>query len=159
MKKIIVLIIVSMVIGIGFLSGCTQSEQSESKKTIYNLGDSITVENIKYTFLSAKGSESWGGYTYNLEIKGENLAKEEVTGYVAVIKYEMENGYSYEHNEMFSIGTKFTINPGKTQTKTIISSGEIDKDFLPVAKIYIEFRKEGSNPLSYVWIKSIVINV
>ncbi len=58
------------------------------------------------------------------------------------------------------IGKDFTINPGKELTNTIISySGEINRDFLSVRKIYIDFRKKSSNPLSYVWLKPIVLNV
>lgn len=41
------------------------------------------------------------------------------------------------------IGKDFTINPGKELTNTIISySGEINRDFLSVRKIYIDFRKK-----------------
>ena len=155
-KQLIIIGIIVLLITVG-LSGCTGN--NNSGQTIYNIGDSLVVENIRYTFLSAEWLET--GY-YSLKIKGENLAKQEVTGYVALLKYEMKNGYIYEHRENFGfggIGTEFTINPGKEITKTISSSGEIDRDFLPVAKIHIDFRKEGSNPVSYDWLKSIVLNV
>ena len=154
-KQLIIIGIIVLLITVG-LSGCTSN--NESKQTVYSIGDSIVVGNIRYTFLSAEWTESWGSNVYNLKIKGENLANQEVTGYVALLKYEMENGYIYEHSNFF-IGTEFTINPGKEQIQTISSSGEIDKDFLPVAKIHIDFRKEGSNPLSYTWLKTIVLNV
>jgi len=154
-KQLIIVGIIVLLITVG-LSGCSE----ESKTVFLNIGDSITVEKIKYTFLSADWTESWGAYTYNLKIKGENLANEEVTGYVALLKYEMKNGYMYEHSEMFgtSIGTKFTINPGKEQIQTFTSSGEIDRDFLPVAKIHLDIRK-SSNGYSYEYLKSIVLNV
>ena len=158
MKKQLIIIGIIILLLIVGLSGCSSNNQS-SGKTVYNIGDSITVENIRYTFLSAKWVESWGSYKYNLEIKGENIGKEVTTGYVALLKYEMENGYKYEHSNFF-IGTQFTINPGKELIQTISSnSGEIDRDFLPVAKLHIDFRKQSSNPLSYIWLKTIVLNV
>lgn len=159
MKKMAILILALMMVSIGFLCGCNQQATTKSN---YNIGESIVVENIRYTFLSAEWVESWGSYSYKLTIKGENLGTSKATGIIAIIRYTMENGYTYEHNIMYDglYGTTFTINPGKEQTLTITSySGEIDRDFLPVAKISLDFRKENSNALSFTYIKSVVLNV
>lgn len=165
MRKMALLLIALTVISVGFLSGCNeQNNNQNSSKTNYNIGESITVGNIRYTFLSASWDTNYlGSEIYSLKVKGENLGNIQTTGIIAITQYKMENGYIYKHSELggWSIGAEFTINPGKEVIKTISSnSGEIDRDFLPVDKIYIEFRKESpSNPFSYIWIKSIVINV
>ena len=154
-KQLLIIGMIALLVCVG-LSGCNQQTTTKSN---YNIGDSIVVGNIRYTFLSADWADS---STYNLNIKGENLGTSVATGIIAIIKYEMRNGYSYTHNDMFglnTVGTTFTINPGREQTQTISSYNEIDRGFLPVSKIYLNFRKLASDGYSYDFIKAIVLNV
>lgn len=123
------------------LSGCTEQKGNGgffSGTTTYSIGDTVTVGNIKYTFLSANWEESWGSYYYKWEVKGENMVNIQTSGTLRVTKYVMENGYIYEPSYfMDTTSTTFTINPGKDTTKTISCyDSTIDRDFLPIDKIY-----------------------
>jgi len=122
------------------LNGCIGEEgSSEDNPKVLNLGDSIIHRNIKITFLSAYWEEldSWGKTItrYNLDLKGENIGLEKDSVYVEITKYEMANGYSYSSSYAL---TSFTLEPGRNSTESIRDDREvIDRDFLPVVKIYI----------------------
>ena len=62
-----------MLIVTEFLCGCNDYIP---EKREFKIGESVTFENIKYTFLSAY----WNNTVYTLEIKGENIGsnKQEV---------------------------------------------------------------------------------
>jgi len=151
-KHLMVLGITVLLICVG-LSGCNEtSDTNDIEEGIaeYNIGESVIVENIKYTFLSAYWEESGGSYRYKLEIKGQNICNIKQTSYIDIKWYEMENGFRYEPIIPYGY-TFFSINPGKEETTTIgcpedsqFISG-IDRDFLPVAKIHLEIREYMSS--------------
>lgn len=141
---VVVLVIVGLVIGglfyIGFFDFLSGPES-------VNLGDSITEGDLKYTFVSA----GWEKYQYGndeyfyLEVKAENIGKEEATGYLSDFVYEMENGYKYEDTYK---SCSFIVDPGRNETEIIkCSNNIIDKEFLPVAKVH--FKVSESNPSIY----------
>ena len=144
MKKQLIVGMIVLIIGVG-LSGCNEISDKKNMAggtTEYNIGESVTVGNIKYTFLSTYWEESYDIYWYKLEIKGENIGYEQESSRITVTKYEMENGYKYNPTLGYEY-VYFSINPGRSETGIIscsdsqLSSG-IDRDFLPVAKIYLE---------------------
>jgi hypothetical protein len=135
-KQLVIFGIIVLLICVG-LSGCNEDSNKNSNSGEKNIGDSIIFENIKFTFLSAY----WEDLTYYLNVKLENIGSEVQNGYVVITKYEMKNGYKYETVGMPSSGY-FNINPGKSETKQVDgSSYVIDKDFLPVSKIYLSIKK------------------
>ena len=138
-----ILIIILLFVGLSGCNSTSDTRNADGEAVEYNLGESVIVGSIKYTFLSVYWEESWDTYSYKLEIKGENIGNVKETSQISVKEYEMENGYRY--SPAIGYGTAhFSINPGKNETETIscpedsqLISG-IDRDFLPVAKIYLE---------------------
>jgi len=141
-KEIIIVGIMLVLIAVG-LNGCMGDEEGSK----INLGDSITHGTIRVTFLSASWVKpyDWSDYYYySLEVKGENIGSAEDSVFVKITKYEMANGYTYSDDYIWEF---FSLNPGRNITLTVNSKdGLIDRDFLPVAKIYVTL-DENANPM------------
>jgi len=151
-KQLLIIGIIVLLVCVG-LSGCTGEDKgSENNPKVINLGDSITHGTIRVTFLSATWVKpyDWSdSYYYDLEVKGENIGSAEDSVFVKITKYEMANGYTYSDDYIWQ---SFSLNPGRSGTLTIRSVGGgmagqiIDRDFLPVAKIYVTL-DENANPM------------
>jgi len=149
-KQLIIVGMVILLLSIG-LSGCFGGDEEGTKNNpiVINFGDSVTHGSIKLTFLSADWVKpySWSDDSakiFKIEVKGENVGTAEDSVFVKITKYEMSNGYTYSDDYIWSY---FSINPGRNETSTVDeTSGLIDKDFLPVAKVYMTI-DEVANPL------------
>jgi hypothetical protein len=138
MKKTIIMLTILMLISIGILSGCIgDKEGSENNPKVMNLGDSVTYGDTKITFLSAAWETVTMTSTYHmyvLRVAGENMGSANESFYVTITKYEMANGYTYSESRW----SYFNLKPGAYKTDIIQSRHDlIDRDFLPVSKIYI----------------------
>lgn len=152
MRKTAIIVITFMMVGIGFLSGCNNIVE----KIEFKIGESVVFENIKYTFLSAY----WNDSVYTLKIKGENIANEKESSNVMIIKYEMQNGYTYKPLKVYGVtAVPFNLNPGGNDTQTLIDYSSIDRNFLPVAKIYLIIYYPGGELTLYKNSRAIEINV
>jgi len=146
--KLIILVVIVLLLIVGF-SGCIgDKEGSENNPKVMNLGDSITYGDIKITFLSAtwETTTTWTiNYKYVLTLKGENIGLAHDSVFVMIKKYEMANGYTYSSGGF--LNTLFSLQPGRNSTKKINSDqgGQIiDREFLPVAKIYVTLDLHGN---------------
>ena len=153
-KKIMIVGIIVLLIAVG-LSGCNETKQTS--KTVYNIGESLIFENIKYTFLSAY----WNDSTYTLKIKAENIDnKNKVSSNVWITQYKMQNGYTYNPVRMYGwTFITFDLNLFENDTKVLTDFSSIDRDFLPVAKIYLQLYSPGGQWTYSKNTKPIEINV
>ena len=150
--QFIIISIFTLIIFIG-LSGCNDNIP---EKREYNLGESVIFENIKYTFLSAY----WNDTIYTLEIKAENLGDKKESSNVMVTQYEMQNGNTYIPIKMYGVTfVTFDINPFGNDTKVITDFSSINKNFLPVVKIYLQLYSPGGELVYSNNTKPIEINV
>jgi hypothetical protein len=126
-----------MMIGMVFLCGCNDDV---SEKREYRIGESLIFENIKYTFLSAY----WNDNVYTLEIKAENIGNKKESSNLKIFEYEMQNGNTYNPVRMYN-KTFITFDLGlfENDTKVLTDFSSIDRDFLPVAKIYLIIYSPG----------------
>ena len=154
MRTITILIISFMIVGFEFLCGCNNDYIPEKRE--FNLGESVIFENIKYTFLSAY----WNDSVYVLEIRGENVESNKLeSSNVFIIQYEMKNGNTYRPPKLYGItAVTFYLNLWENDTKILTDYSSIDRNFLPVTKIYLQLYSPGG----YVYpsnTKPIEINV
>ena len=153
MRTITILLISLMVIGIGFLCGCNDNT---FEKNEYKIGESLIFENIKYTFLSAY----WNDTTYTLKIKAENIGNKEESSNVMITQYEMQNGYTYTPFKIWGrTFITFKLDPFGNDTKVLTDFSTIDRDFLPVSKIYLQLYSPGGQLAYSNNTKAIEINV
>ena len=154
MRTIAILLISLILIGIGFLCGCNNYIP---EKREFNLGESVIFENIKYTFLSAY----WNDSVYVLEIRGENVGSNKLeSSNVFIIQYEMKNGNTYRPPKLYGItAVTFYLNLWENDTKVLTDFTTINKDFLPVAKIYLQLYSPGGQLVYSNNTKPIEINV
>jgi hypothetical protein len=160
-KQLVIFGIIVLLICVG-LSGCNETTHKNNENVIVekNIGDSIIIGNIKYTFLSAYWEKPSDTYIYNLEIKCENIGNTAGSGYINIKEYEMQNGYKYNQYWMFDT-YPISINPGRNETITMESYEMssfglgIDREFLPVAKIYLVISEDPS----LTEVTSILLNV
>jgi len=154
MRMTAIFLISLMVIVIGFLCGCNDNIP---EKREYNIGESLIFENIRYTFLSAY----WNDSTYTLKIKAENIDnKNKESSNVMITQYKMQNGYTYKPVRMYGMTfITFDLNLFGNDTKVLTDFSSIDRDFLPVAKIYLQLYSPGGQFTYSKNTKSIEINV
>ncbi|MCJ7572237.1 MAG: hypothetical protein MUO82_10255 [Candidatus Thermoplasmatota archaeon] len=154
MRKIAIFLISLMVIVIGFLCGCNDKIP---EKREYNIGESLIFENIRYTFLSAY----WNDTTYTLKIKAENIDnKNRESSNVMITRYKMQNGYTYDPVRMYGVTfITFDLNLFGNDTKVLTDFSSIDRDFLPVSKIYLQLYSPGGQWIYSKNTKPIEINV
>jgi hypothetical protein len=153
MKTIAILIISLILIGIEFLCGCNDYVP---EKREYKIGESVIFENIKYTFLSAY----WNDSVYTLKIKGENIgSNKQESSNVIITQYEMQNGNTYRPIKAYGItAVTFYLSLWENDIKILTDFSSIDRNFLPVTKIYLQLYSPGG----YVYpsnTKPIEINV
>ena len=154
MRTIVILLISLILIGIGILCGCNDDYTPEKRE--YKIGESVIFENIKYTFLSAY----WNDNTYTLKIKAENVGINEESSNVMITQYEMQNGYTYTPFKIYDrTFVTFYLNPFKNDTKVLTDFSTINRDFLPVAKIYLQLYSPGGQLTYSNNTKAIEINV
>jgi hypothetical protein len=128
-----------MTFSTGFLSGCNENIL---KKNVYEIGESLIFENVKYTFLSA----GWDDGNYVLKIKGENTGDKEESSNAIITQYEMQDGYTYKPLKIYNFtAVTFKLKPGGEDTRTLIDFSSIDKDYSPVAKIHLGIFSPGGN--------------
>lgn len=142
-KKLIVIGII--IIQLVLLCGCISDNSTprdidldslmrEARFFNHNLGESITVGDIKYTFVSARWKEGWGA-GYQVEIDVENIGIRKATASVSILKYITQIGYEYTPHSWDSSNSK-DVNPGRTDS-IVLTSSAVDKDFLPVVEIHL----------------------
>ncbi len=131
-----ILVIISLVI-VGFYYAGFFEDFSIVEDNNYILGDSVINGDIEFTFLSA----GWEKYQYSnteyfyFNIKATNIGKIKSSCILNNFIYETENGYLYEGDTYFET---FILDPGRNSTHKIICR-TIDKEFIPVTKIYFKF--------------------
>jgi hypothetical protein len=153
MRKISIFLISLIVIEIGFLCGCNDKIP---EKREYNIGESLIFENIRYTFLSAYFNNS----TYTLKIRAENIGNNRESSNVMITQYKMQNGYTYNPVRMYGFTfITFDLNLFKSDTKTLTDFSTIDRDNLPVEKIYLLLYSPGGQWTYSKNTKTVEINV
>ena len=152
-KQLLIVGIVFILLIVG-LSGCNDNIP---EKREYNIGESLIFENINYTFLSAY----WNDSIYTLKIKAENIDnKNRETSNVMITQYKMQNGFTYKPVRMYGMTfITFDLNLFGNDTKVLTDFSSINRDFLPVAKIYLQLYSPGGQWTYSDNTKSIEINV
>jgi len=152
-KQLMIIGIIVILLTVG-LSGCNENIP---EKIEYNISESLIFENIKYTFLSAY----WTDSIYKLKIKAENIDnKNRQSSNVLITQYKMQNGYTYNPAREYGITfITFDLALFENDTKILIDYSSIDKDFLPVAKIYLQLFSPGGQWTYSNNTKPIEINV
>jgi len=160
MKKTLISILFVVLLIIAFFSGCTEESQTDNSSTeqsrsSFNIGDSLTVEELEYTFLSAKWVNRsprpyWG---YQIKIKCKNEGSTQSSSTILSTLYITENGDEIEPKSNDGHVTGFTIKPGSESTITIeCKDSTLDRD-LPIEEVYITI---GVNNEVYNHIKLII---
>ncbi len=131
------------------LSGCLDEEINDNNddsdgngSTLHylNIGDSIIVGNINYTFVKAypvvRISDGFSFFT--VEIDGKNIGSIDVRSYVTASLYEMENGNKYDSPLSINSTASFILSPGESkQSFFSCSEDDLNIDFSQIAKVYI----------------------
>lgn len=153
MRRIAIFLISLMIIGTGVLCGCNKNI---SEKREYRIGESLIFENIKYTFLLAY----WNDNVYTLKIKAENIVNKKESSNLKIFQYEMQNGNIYNPVRMYDkTFITFDLGTFENDTKVLTDFSSIDRDFLPVAKIYLTIYSPGGQWTYSDNFKTIEINV
>ena len=163
-KKTITIGIMLVFLMVGFCGCMDYEENGKNNPKIINLGESVTHDSIRLTFLSTTWkNRDWSDEKYfYLEIKAENIGNSEDSVFVKITKYEMSNGYSYSNDYIWAF---FTVNPGRNNTQEISSLGGgtagqiIDRDFLPVEKIHIIIDEKANPMVSEVNPMYVIVNL
>jgi hypothetical protein len=137
-KQIVIVGIIILLFLVGF-SGCISDNSRNSNLNVgdtsfnHNLGDSMTVGDIKYTF-SSTGMNAFGAY--HVSINAENIGIRATTAAISVTKYITENGYEYTPQSWESSSSRKDVNPGRTEG-LIVWTSAVDSQFLPVVRIHL----------------------
>jgi len=149
MKKQLILTIIVVILLIIGLCGCNGDDGADHNNNdlieyteFIDIGEKITIDFVEYNFTKAYWVTRFvdNYQIFTVEINADNLLINNQASQIVAIKYEMQNGESFNAPDIERSFCNFTFSPNQKNVYGSISCPEdyFNMEALPVAKVYLK---------------------